>query len=146
LTDGNRGEGEALAALEQAVGLDGENAYAHRNLGALLARTNPQKAFPHLRRAAELLPDDQQAQYGYGLCLFDAGRVDEADAVLRRAMALNEYSDTAEQCREHLLCLAQATMRDRGGGRPRMDVVMYCLAAMDRFKALSAAMRKAQRG
>jgi len=39
---------------------------------------------------------------------------------------------------EQLSRMAQVTMRERGGGKARMDIAIYCLAALEAFETLSA--------
>ena len=127
---------DALAALEKSLKLDPENGYTLRNLGALIAKTDPGKAVPYLKQAAELLPSDQAAQYGYGQCLIESEDLADADRVLKKAIAINEYSQIAELCRESRTKIAHHNMRLATPGGLRMDVVMYCLAALERFKKL----------
>jgi len=41
---------------------------------------------PYLLKAAQLLPEDQQAQFGYGICLKDLERYEEANVVLKKVL------------------------------------------------------------
>lgn len=130
-------EAAAIEALEKSLEVDPENGYTLRNLGAFLAKTNPSAGLSYLKRAAEILPKDQAAQYGFGRCLLQIGNLDEADAVLKRAITLDEYSDISEQCRQARTEIAHRNMRSAVPGGLRMDVVMYCLAALKRFRQLT---------
>ena len=109
---------------------------ANRILGKGRQR-EPTKALPHLKRAAELLASDQAAQYGYAKALVEDGNLSDADQVLKKAIALNEHSEIAELCREARTRIAHLNVRGGGdAGTLRMDVVMYCLAALQKFKEL----------
>lgn len=127
---------EAESALKKSLELDPENGYTLKNLGALFARTDTKKALPHLKRAAELLPSDQASQYWYAKALVEDGNLSDADPVLKNAIALNEHSEIAELCREASTRIAHLKMRAGDAGTLRMDVVMYCLEALEKFKEL----------
>ncbi len=126
----------ALEAFQTALRLDPENAYAMRNTGALLMEADTAAALPLFEKAAAILPDDQQTLLGYGRCLLRLGRKDEADAILRKCIGLNPLTDQAEEARTALRQLAHEIMRSNVGGGLRPDVVMYCLGAMEKFRAL----------
>jgi tetratricopeptide (TPR) repeat protein len=120
-------------ALRRSLELDPDDGYGHRNLGSLIARKSPKDALPHLRRAAELLPDDQASAYGYGLALLESGDAGAADPILQKAIDLSPLSPIAEHARSARTRLAHANMRKATGGAPRLDAVMYCLSAMKLF-------------
>ena len=128
---------EAKKCLRQSYDLDSENGYTLRNLGALLAKENPKEAFPFLEKAAKLLPDDQQTQYGYALCLMQmSDKQEKADAIFKKAIDISPYSEISELCRQERTKIAQSTMRGSAPNGLRMDVVMYCQAALKRFEEL----------
>jgi tetratricopeptide (TPR) repeat protein len=126
----------AKAALEQSYRLDSENGYTLRNLGAILLKEDVKKALPIFKRAAELLPSDQQAQYGYAFCLSETGKKQDADSIFKKAIDISPYSEISELCRAERTKIAQSTMRETTPNGVRMDVVMYCKAALERFKTL----------
>jgi tetratricopeptide (TPR) repeat protein len=126
----------ARSALERALEIDPENAYAMRNMGALLARQSPQEALPFFERAARLLPEDQAAQYGYADCLLQLGRTDEADSILVKVIQLSPLSDIAERARIAQTSIAHRTMRSKVGGGLRPDAVLYCLDGLQKFGEL----------
>lgn len=131
--------GDAQAAtnsLERALEIDPQNAYALRNLGAILGQNSPQKALPILERAARLMPEDQAAQYGYAQCLLQLGRTDDADPVLVKAIQLSPLSDIAELARTARTSIAHQNMRAAVGEGLRPDVVMYCLDGLQKFHDL----------
>ncbi len=134
--------GDAQAArrrLEQAVERDSANGYAHRNLAAVLANLGErEQALAHFRDAYRLLPDDQQSAFGLARALDDFGGDDdlaEADALYQATIAIDDQSQIAEMARQARSRIAQRTMRDASPG-PRMDAVMYCLGALERFATM----------
>jgi tetratricopeptide (TPR) repeat protein len=126
----------ARSAFERALEIDPENAYALRNMGALLGRLSPQDALPFFERAARLLPEDQAAQYGFADCLLQLGRTDDADPVFIKAIDLSPLSDIAELARKARTSLAHRTMRSKVGGGLRPDAVHYCLEGLRKFREL----------
>jgi Flp pilus assembly protein TadD len=126
----------AKRALGQALEVDPQNAYALRNLGALLIRESPEEALPVLAQAARLMPGDQAAQYGHAQCLLELGRTREADPVLVKVIELSPLSDIAEVARTARTSIAQESMRSSVGGGARPDAVMYCLDGLQKFHEL----------
>ena len=123
----------AVEALQKSHQLDPDNPYTLRNLGALLSESDANSALRYLRRAAQLLPDDQASLYGYALALLRTGDTDRADEVLKRAIDVAPFTEFAERCRQERTKLAHVGMRERGG-ELRMDVVMYILSALQLFE------------
>lgn len=132
---------EALEALRNAVALDPANSYAHRNLGGILASLGGyREAEPHLQEAVRLAPDDQQAVYGLAATLHkldDEARLKEADDLFQRAIEIDPASQVAEIARRARSGMAQESFRETGGEAPRMDAVMYCLDALEKFDAMT---------
>ena len=130
----------ARRRLEQALALDPENGYAHRNLAAVLAGGNePGRTLEHMREAHRLLPDDQASAYGFAKALEDLGNDDdraEADRLYSATIALNPGSELAERARQARSRIAQTSLRAASPGL-RMDAVMYCLGALERFEGMS---------
>jgi Flp pilus assembly protein TadD len=124
---------EAEQALRRGVELDPGDGYAHRNLGGLLIGRDRAAGMLHMEKAAVLLPDDQTAQFNYGVALLQDGKLAEADQVLIRAIGIAPLTSIAEQARTARTQIAHQNMRSAAGGGPRMDAVMYCLAALKLF-------------
>lgn len=128
---------EGLRELTIAVENGTDNPWAHRNLGAVLARL---KRFPeavkHLRIATELSPQDQLAWYGYGQAL-EAMDSEDADNAYLQTIQIDEYSKIAELARTARSNIAQKTFRSAIPGSIRMDAVMYCLGALEKFESMS---------
>lgn len=134
--------GDASAAkrrLEQAIDKAPDNGYAHRNLAAVLGSTGePQRAIQHLRQAYRLLPSDQATVFGLANALDQFGEEHEqaeADNLYKSAIALRSHTDIAELARQARSRIAQESMRSAGGA-VRMDAVMYCLGALERFQQM----------
>ncbi len=134
IRDGKRSE--AISELEKSYQLDPEDPYTLRNLGALIANESLERAVYYFEKAADLLPEDPQAQYGYGKCLKDLGRYDEADIILKKAIELSPYSELAERAKEERNEIANVKVKNKAGSQPRMDVVMYCIAALEKYQEL----------
>lgn len=126
----------ATTSLERALEIDSQNAYALRNLGALLGDESPEQALPILERAAGLMPEDQAAQYGYAQCLLQLGRTDAADPVFVKAIQLSPLSDIAELARTARTSIAHQNLRSAAGGGARPDAVFYCLDGLQKFRVL----------
>jgi len=130
--EGKRKEAEGV--FQKSLTLDPKNGCTLRNLGALMARKNPQEALPYLKRATKLLTSDQSAQYAYGKCLMDIGSLADADPVLKKAIALNEDSEIADLCREARLEISRRNVKVAAPRGLRTEVVVFCLAALEKFK------------
>ncbi len=132
---------EALESLRRAVALDSSNSYAHRNLGGVLAGLGGfEEAEPHLREAVRLAPGDQQAVYGLAATLekLNGGdRLREADDLYQKAIDLDPTSQVAELARRARSKMAHDTFRGTAAGDVRMDAVMYCVDALEKFEKMT---------
>lgn len=132
---------EALESLRNAIALDPADSYAHRNLGGILASLGGlEEAEPHLREAVRLTPNDQQAVYGLAATLYKLGdddQVAEADNLYQKAIEIDPASQVAELARRARSSMAQESFRGKGSETPRMDAVMYCLDALEKFDAMT---------
>jgi Tfp pilus assembly protein PilF len=138
---------EALEVLRDAVALDPANSYAHRNLGGILAGLGGfREAEPYLREAVRLAPEDQQAIYGLAATLERLGgneHLGEADDLYQRAIDIDPSTQVAETARQARSKMAQESFRRAGTGTPRMDAVMYCLDALEKFDQMTPEQVKA---
>lgn len=133
----NNEDALGLAELETAVKQDSRNHWAHRNLGAGFMRVKRYaEAQEHLRLATEIDPHDQAAWYGYGQALDALEKFEQADDAYQQAIALDEFSDLAELARKARSKFAQNNFRSQTPGTPRMDAVMFCLGALERFASM----------
>ncbi len=132
----NRDYDRSEKALRQALKIDPENAYALRNLGTLQQQATPELALADLQKAAQMMPDDQRAQYAYAQCLLDLGQDDEAYPILVRVIDMDPLSEIAEMARSARRKLAHEGMRANSGGGLRMDAVFYCLDGLKKFREM----------
>jgi hypothetical protein len=102
----------ALASYRRAIGLDDREGDAAVNAGAIhLRRSEVDLAAPFVERGAELLPSSGEAQFNLALLRFLQGRVLEAEAPLRRALALGADARAAEALLAHVH--ARTSARER---------------------------------
>ena len=128
---------EGIRELRTAIEQNPDNTWAHRNLGAgLLQADQPAEAVTHFARATELQPDDQTVWFGYAQALELNGETLEADKAYIRAIDLDEFSEIAELARQARTKIAEKGFHG-AAGTPRMDAVMYCLSALEKFEKLS---------
>ena len=132
----------AKDALMKSYDLEPSNPYTLKNLGALLAASTPKDAIKFLEPAANMLPNDQQAQYGYAMCLFQLGKYEKADEVLTLTIDLSPYSQIAELCRQLRTEISHKSLRIHTSTGERPDATMYCLAALRKYKELGPEKRQ----
>lgn len=129
---------QAVAELRKAVSDDAGNPWANRNLGACLLRLGEyQEALPYLKQATTLNPADERAWYGLGQAYELTGNIDDADSAYHKVLEIDEYGEVAEQARQALSKIAQETFRTITPGMERLDAVMYCLGALEKYEKKS---------
>ncbi len=127
---------EGIRELQTAAEQDPDNAWAHRNLGAgLLQADRPAEAVTHFALARDLQPDDPTVWYGYAQALKLNGETLAADKAYVKAIDLDEFSEIAERARQARTGIAEKGFHG-AEGTPRMDAVMYCLTALEKFEKL----------
>lgn len=92
---------ESLAALREAQALEPANPLVQNNLGYLLLEQeqNLEEAAALIEASAKATPDNGNVVDSLGWAQFKLGRVDEAEATLRRAAELSPFSP---EVRKHL--------------------------------------------
>ncbi len=128
-------EEAATGNLARAVVRDPENGNAHRNFGAILGNQGRlNDALSHFREAARLLPDDPKSVLGLAHALRqseDEAKIREADQLYRRVIELDSDGQFGELARTARREYAERRFRHVPG--LRMDAVMYCLSALERY-------------
>lgn len=134
----NQRDEDGIRELETAVAREPGNLWARRNLGAGLIRMERYtEAVEHLRIATEINPDDPTAWFGYAQALEATGQIKQADAAYGKVIQLDSTGDIAEQARFARTRMAQKSFHAATPGIPRMDAVMYCLGALEKFSAMA---------
>ncbi|WP_321471881.1 tetratricopeptide repeat protein [uncultured Paludibaculum sp.] len=88
----------ALAAFEESVRIDPENAVAQLRLGGeLLRQGRPHEAVQHLQAADRLKPNDQATLNGLQLALRQDGQIDQANVVKQRLTEVLHAIDVESQ-------------------------------------------------
>ena len=129
---------EGIKQLEIALEKDPQNPWTQRNLGASLLRINRYSdAEKHLRLATEITPGDQASWYGYAQSLDAQEMIEDADDAYLKAIEIDEFSEIAELARKGRSNLAQKSFRSVTPNIERMDAVMYCLGALEKFVDMS---------
>jgi Flp pilus assembly protein TadD len=129
---------DAVRQFEIAISHEPNNALAHRNLGATLGKLGRKEdAVRELRLATELNPDDQAAWYGLGQALEQLGNTDAADEAYVKALEIDEFGNIAELSRKARSQIAGKNFRAVTPNMERMDAVMYCLGALEKFERMN---------
>ena len=131
-------EEAAQKELQKALEIDPDNPWAHRNLGASLLRLgNFEIALDHLKRATELNPEDERSWYGLGQAYENLNKFGDADKAYRKVLDIDDFGEVAEKAKEGLSSIAEKTFKSATPQVPRMDAVMYCLSALEKFEHMT---------
>lgn len=80
---------ESIATFEDILVTDADNLAAHTWIGQAYTRQGQyESAAEHLRRAAELAPDDPDVQYNAGAVMLQIGEIEPGIAAMERAVEL----------------------------------------------------------
>ena len=96
---------DAIAETEKALALDPSLAKAHLNLLILYAKAGKNKqAEEHYKALLVLAPDQfPDADYNYGVLLFEEGKLDEAEKAFRKTLTIAPSNDAAHNNLGYLL-------------------------------------------
>jgi Flp pilus assembly protein TadD len=86
---------DATEVFEGLIALENHSYFGHAGLGTLALVQNPpnlESALTHLRRAAELQPEDPTVHANLGEALLRSARFDEAATAFSQALALDPES------------------------------------------------------
>jgi Flp pilus assembly protein TadD len=81
-----------LAALQEAVALESQNAQYHNALGLILLDLTRPEALAEFQKAVELDPNHAEAHHNAGVALAEASRWEEAIVEYRKALAIPTFS------------------------------------------------------
>jgi TolB-like protein/predicted Zn-dependent protease len=128
---------QSQAAAERGLELDENESECHRILAQVqLTRRNLGRALWHQERALLLNPNDDRIVCAQGEMLAFAGRAEEAEHWVRKAMRLNPYHPQRYWTHLARALFHQARYDEALGalnniGRPRMDDLCYRAAAAE---------------
>lgn len=129
---------DAVRHFELAISYEPDNALSHRNLGATLAELGrKEEAVSQLHIATELDPNDQAAWYGLGQALELTSNIEAADDAYQKAIEIDELNQIAELSRKARSLIAAKNFRATTPQLERMDAVMYCLGALEKFESMN---------
>ena len=81
---------QAVRDLRRTLELNEHNVGAHNDLGRLLVQERKyEEAAAHMEKAVARMEESPEANYYHGLCLLNAGRDDEGERFVRRALEIN---------------------------------------------------------
>ena len=134
----NAEDSKAIEVLKDTCRRFPDNAFAHRNLGGALLRSGKlAEAAEYLRNSVDLDSTDAGSWLGLGQALSGLSKRVEADNAFRKVLEISPESALSEVAKTELTRLAEQSLRANGVGGTRPDAVMYCLAALEKFRDLS---------
>lgn len=128
---------EARQALEAAIELEPQNAFALRSLGSLLVIAGAYAAaVVRFRQALKAAPDDLIAAFNLAQALLELDpdeHRDEADRLLLRVIEAHPYGELADKAKDLRSSIARRDLRADQPDGLRQDAVSYCLQALQLF-------------
>lgn len=130
----------AIHRLKAIDRLEKDNPLVLKNLGgAYLKLGNNLDAETVLSRAAALAPNDIQILYGLGSAFERNNKLSDAGKIYSEILSLDSHSQVANLAREGRSRIAWAFFASKSEGMERLDAVMYCVGAMERFSSMNVA-------
>ena len=128
---------KAIALFAKALEIDPDNVYAIKNMGALHNKMgDPDQALMCYKKADALMPDNPEIVLGLGQSYEQSEQSDKAFEHYKRVMKLYADDNILEKALNGLNRLAVAELK-RTGHEQRVDVIMYCLSAIELFTKIS---------
>ena len=119
---------------QEALRKDPENIYALQNLGGLYAKENRlEEAINIFEKGERFAPEHPNFLYGLALAYQDLGKLKKADEYYRKILDRRAEDQFTELARKGLSQIAHSSFKTKA---PRMDAVMYCLAALEKFSEM----------
>jgi tetratricopeptide (TPR) repeat protein len=129
---------KAMALFDQALGLDPDNVYALKNKGALMNKSGqPDQALAIFKKADALMPDNPDVLLGLGQAYEYTNQLKKAAECYKRVRSLYSTDLVREKAVVGLNRIAVAELKQAGEGQ-RVDVIMYCLDAIEFFAKASS--------
>lgn len=128
--DPNKAEFHYLEALQK----DPENIYALQNLGGFYAKEKRlEEAIATFEKGERFAPEHPNFLYGIALAHQDLGNLKKSDEYYRKILDRGVEDQFTELARTGLSQNAHSSFKTKA---PRMDTVMYCLAALEKFSEM----------
>jgi predicted Zn-dependent protease len=135
---------EARQALEAAIELEPQNAFALRSLGSLLAIAGALAAgAQRFRQALAVAPDDLITTYNLAQALLELDpdeHRNEADRLLLRVNEAQPYGELAAKAKDLRGSIASRDLRAEQPEGLRKDAVSTCLQALQLFEGSDLAL------
>jgi tetratricopeptide (TPR) repeat protein len=126
---------KALEVLEEARRQAPDNAFVLKNLGSVYGNLGRlDEAIACLEEAVEIQPEQSDILYGLAYAYEREGQSEDADIVYSRIIEIGEPSELVDLAKDGRRRISVETLKAEG---LRPDVVMYCLAALERFEDMS---------
>jgi Flp pilus assembly protein TadD len=133
-------QAEARQALEAAIALEPQNAFALRSLGGLLVIAGALAAgAERFRQALAEAPDDLITTFNLAQALLELDpdeHRDEADRLLLQVIEAQPYGELAGKARDLRGSIASRDLRADQPDGLRQDAVSYCLQALQLFEGM----------
>lgn len=124
---------KAAELFGRALEIDPDNVYALKNMGALHNKNgDPEQALQCYKKADDLMPDNPEIVLGLGQSYEQAGNHDKAAEHYKKVRRLYADDNILDKAVKGLNRIAIAELKRAGQGQ-RVDVIMYCLSAIELF-------------
>jgi tetratricopeptide (TPR) repeat protein len=131
---------EARQALESAIELEPQNAFALRSLGSLLVIAGALAAgIERFRQALAVAPGDLITTFNLAQALLQLDPEDhrnEADRLLLQVIEAQPYGELANKAKDLRGSIASRDLRAEQPQGLRQDAVSYCLQALQLFEGM----------
>ena len=126
---------KAVEVLERARGQDPDNPFVLKNLGSVYGNQGRlEEAIECFEQGVESQPESPETLYGLAYAYERKGHSQDADAVYSRVIEIGKPSELVDLAKDGRRRIGVDTLKAEG---LRPDVVMYCLAALEKFEDMS---------
>jgi tetratricopeptide (TPR) repeat protein len=128
---------KAVEVLEAAREQAPQNFYMLKNLGSLYGQLGRlDEAVACLEVANEVNPNVPEVLYGLAYAYERQGSIDTADLIYEKLINMGESEPIVELAEEGRTRIGMESLKAQG---VRLDAVMYCLGALQKFSGMSSA-------